>query len=183
MHNNLIIKKKKKTFPNQNGQIKWCFKNMLHRNEFRRDFYACEVKITFCYVIFHRLVWQRTRESSRITCNGGSCYLSQSVSVFSVCLPPPSISFSLFLLGLLLALTHCNETQLLLKRKERVAVTALIKRLVLASRAEEALVSQRSCPIHHASHTPVQFYPQTHTGSHTQQSRQCSILFPDSTVH
>lgn len=81
--------------------------------------------------------------------------------------PPPSICLSLFLLGLLLALTHCNETQLLLKRKERVAVTALIKRLVLASRAEEALVSQRSCPIHHASHTPVQFYTQTHTGTHT----------------
>lgn len=97
--------------------------------------------------------------------------------------PPPSISLSLFLLGLLLALTHCNETQLLLKRKERVAVTALIKRLVLASRAEEALVSQRSCPIHHASHTPVQFYTQTHAASHTQQSRHCSILFPDSTVH
>lgn len=94
--------------------------------------------------------------------------ISISICICLLCQPPPpSISLSLFLLGLLLALTHCNETQLLLKRKERVAVTALIKRLVLASRAEEALVSQRSCPIHHASHTPVQFYTQTHTGTHT----------------
>lgn len=106
--------------------------------------------------------------------------LSISICISLLCLPPPlSISCSLFLLGLLLAMTHCNETQLLLKRKERVAVTALIKRLVLASRAEEALVSQRSCPIHHASHTPVQFYTQTDT----QQSRQCSILCPGNTVH
>lgn len=122
----------------------------------------------------------------RILSNYTQCWipLSISICICRLCLPPPPcISLSLFLLGLLLALTHCNETQLLLKRKERVAVTALIKRLVLASRAEEALVSQRSCPIHHASHTPVQFYIQTHTGTHKQQSRQCSILCPDSTVH
>lgn len=94
--------------------------------------------------------------------------LSISICICLLCLLPLLLlSHSLFLLGLLLALTHCNETQLLLKRKERVAVTALIKRLVLASRAEEALVSQRSCPIHHASHTPVQFYTQTHSGTHT----------------
>lgn len=108
-------------------------------------------------------------------------YLNLYLSPLSA--PPPSISLFLFLLVLLLSLTHCNETQLLLKRKERVAVTALIKRLVLASRAEEALVSQRSCPIHHASHNPVQFYTQTHSEAHIQQSRQCSILCPDSTVH
>lgn len=63
-----------------------------------------------------------------------------------------------------LALTHCNETQLLLRGGRKGAVTGKIKKLVLASRAEEALVSQCFCPIQHASHTA------THSKSHTLYS-------------